>query len=125
MSRWIRNAGLVLMPRRMQIWYFEKLRGGGGGTYDVGVIPTRWRLRKLLKAAGFTTVVSPRELWVIYAIKFLESVAYFAVYNLLAVYLSEDLGYDDLGAASIASTWLLAISVVTFFSSHPASVFRR
>jgi hypothetical protein len=54
------------MPRRMQIWYFEKLRGGGEGTYDVGVIPTRWRLRKLLKAAGFSTVVSPRELWVHY-----------------------------------------------------------
>jgi hypothetical protein len=45
------------MPRRMQIWYFEKVRGGGEGTYDVGVIPTRWRLRKLLKAAGFTPVV--------------------------------------------------------------------
>lgn len=59
-------AGLVLMPRRMQIWYFEKLRGGGEGTYDVGVIPTRWRLRKLLKAAGFAPVVSPRELWVHY-----------------------------------------------------------
>jgi ubiquinone/menaquinone biosynthesis C-methylase UbiE len=59
-------AGLVLMPRQMQIWYFEKLRGGGEGTYDVGVIPTRWRLKKLLKAAGFTPVVSPRELWVHY-----------------------------------------------------------
>ena len=59
-------AGLVLMPRRMQIWYFEKVRGGGEGTYDVGVIPTRWRLRKLLKGAGFTPVVPPRDLWVHY-----------------------------------------------------------
>jgi ubiquinone/menaquinone biosynthesis C-methylase UbiE len=59
-------AGLVLMPRRMQIWYFEKLRGGGEGTYDVGVIPTRWRLRRLLSDAGFRTLVSPRELWVNY-----------------------------------------------------------
>jgi ubiquinone/menaquinone biosynthesis C-methylase UbiE len=59
-------AGLVLLPRRLQIWYFEKLRGGGEGTYDVGVIPTRWRLRRLLRQAGFTPVVSPRELWVNY-----------------------------------------------------------
>ncbi|HYJ81067.1 MAG TPA: class I SAM-dependent methyltransferase, partial [Longimicrobiaceae bacterium] len=59
-------AGLVLMPRRMQIWYFERVRGGGAGTYDVGVIPTRWRLRRLLAAAGFTPVVPPRELWVHY-----------------------------------------------------------
>jgi 2-polyprenyl-3-methyl-5-hydroxy-6-metoxy-1,4-benzoquinol methylase len=59
-------AGLVLLPRRMQIWYFERVRGGGQGTYDVGVIPTRWRLRRLLDAAGFRPLISPRELWVNY-----------------------------------------------------------
>ena len=59
-------AGLVLLPRRLQIWYFEKVRGGGEGTYDVGTIPTRWRLRRLLRGAGFETVVGPRELWVHY-----------------------------------------------------------
>jgi SAM-dependent methyltransferase len=59
-------AGLVLLPRRLQIWYFERLRGGGEGTYDVGVIPTRWRLRSLLRAAGFEWTISPRELWVSY-----------------------------------------------------------
>ena len=31
---------------------------------------------------------SPKDLWLIYGIKFLESVAYFAIYNLLNVYLS-------------------------------------
>jgi ubiquinone/menaquinone biosynthesis C-methylase UbiE len=59
-------AGLVLLPRRLQIWYFEKIRGGGAGTYDVGVIPTRWRLKKLLREAGLRPIVSPRELWVNY-----------------------------------------------------------
>jgi ubiquinone/menaquinone biosynthesis C-methylase UbiE len=59
-------AGLVLLPRRLQIWYFEKLRAGGEGTYDVGTIPTRWRLRRLLRRSGFETVVGPRELWVHY-----------------------------------------------------------
>lgn len=59
-------AGLVLLPRRLQVWYFERVRGGGEGTYDVGVIPTRWRLRRLLAAGGFVPIVSPRELWVEY-----------------------------------------------------------
>jgi ubiquinone/menaquinone biosynthesis C-methylase UbiE len=59
-------AGLVLLPRPMQIWYFEKVRGGGKGTYDVGVIPTRRAIRKLLAQAGFEIAVSPRELWINY-----------------------------------------------------------
>jgi ubiquinone/menaquinone biosynthesis C-methylase UbiE len=59
-------AGLVLLPRRLQIWYFERVRRGGAGTYDVGRIPTRWRLRRLLRRAGFETIVPPRELWVHY-----------------------------------------------------------
>lgn len=59
-------AGLVLMPRAMQIWYFERVRGGGQGTYDVGVIPTRRRIRRMLRAAGFREEVSPRELWIHY-----------------------------------------------------------
>ncbi len=59
-------AGLVLMPRRMQIWYFEKVRGAGAGAYDVGTIPTRPRLRRLLHEAGFTSLVDPRELWIHY-----------------------------------------------------------
>ena len=59
-------AGLVLMPRSMQIWYFEKIRGGGKGTYDVGVIPTRRKIRELLDEAGFRITVPPRELWINY-----------------------------------------------------------
>jgi ubiquinone/menaquinone biosynthesis C-methylase UbiE len=59
-------AGLVLLPRRLQIWYFEWVRGGGSGTYDVGQIPTRRRLKRLLRDAGFESVVAPRELWINY-----------------------------------------------------------
>jgi ubiquinone/menaquinone biosynthesis C-methylase UbiE len=59
-------AGLVLMPRSMQIWYFEKLRAGGAGTYDVGTIPTRRAACRLLSAAGFTLIASPRDLWLRY-----------------------------------------------------------
>jgi hypothetical protein len=57
-------AGLVLMPRRLQIRYFEKLRLGGEETFDVEVIPARWRIRRMLRSAGFTEQASPRELWV-------------------------------------------------------------
>jgi ubiquinone/menaquinone biosynthesis C-methylase UbiE len=59
-------AGLVLMPRRMQKWYFERVRGGGEGTYDVGIIPTRFSLKRMLGTAGFAPLTSPRELWVNY-----------------------------------------------------------
>lgn len=63
---------------------------------------------------------SPSDLWLIYGIKFLESVAYFAIYNLLNVYLSEDLGYDDQQAGWITSTWLTGVSVIMFFSGFIA-----
>lgn len=63
---------------------------------------------------------SPRDLWIIYFVKFLESVAYFAIYNLLNVYLSEDLGYDDQSAGLITSTWLTGVSLVMFFSGFVA-----
>ena len=59
-------AGLVLMPRAMQVWYFEQVRGGGKGTYDVGKIPPRPKLLALLKSAGFRVTVPPRELWINY-----------------------------------------------------------
>lgn len=61
-----------------------------------------------------------RGLWLIYAIKFLESVAFFAVYNLIAVYLSEDLGYGDVSASGIAGAWLTTISLLTFMSGFVA-----
>ncbi len=62
----------------------------------------------------------PRELWLLYALKFLESVADFAIYNLLAVYLSEDLGYSDKQAGVIFGIWTTANSVVAFFTGFIA-----
>jgi dipeptide/tripeptide permease len=63
---------------------------------------------------------SPRELWIVYLVKLLESVAFFSVYNVLVVYLSEELGYTDLQASSLAGTWLTAISLLTFLSGFVA-----
>jgi ubiquinone/menaquinone biosynthesis C-methylase UbiE len=59
-------AGLVLMPRWLQVWYFERVRGGGKGTYDVGVIPTRRKLHRMLREARFSLIVPPRKLWINY-----------------------------------------------------------
>lgn len=59
---------------------------------------------------------SPRELWVVYAMKLCESVAYFAIYSVLVLYLSDDLGYSDLEAGGLAGTWLTAVSLVVFVS---------
>jgi ubiquinone/menaquinone biosynthesis C-methylase UbiE len=59
-------AGLVLLPRRVQRWYFEVFRGGGRGNYAVGRIPTRRALLGMLRRTGFRPVVSPREIWLLY-----------------------------------------------------------
>lgn len=69
-------------------------------------------LRQDVRALGG----SPRELWILFGVKFLESVAYFALTNLLVLYLSEDLGYGDVEAGDLYGTWTTAISVMTFFA---------
>jgi SAM-dependent methyltransferase len=59
-------AGLVLMPRPLQVWYFERVRGGGAGRYGVGVIPTRRSLLRMLRRSGLEPFGSPRSLWIRY-----------------------------------------------------------
>jgi SAM-dependent methyltransferase len=59
-------AGLVLLPRPLQVWYFERMRGGGKGNYGVGVIPTRRGVLRMLRRHGFESLVSPRDLWINY-----------------------------------------------------------
>lgn len=59
-------AGLVLMPRPMQKWYFERIRGGGDGNYGVGWIPTRRWVLARLRERDFELLASPRALWISY-----------------------------------------------------------
>jgi 2-polyprenyl-3-methyl-5-hydroxy-6-metoxy-1,4-benzoquinol methylase len=59
-------AGLTLMPRTLQVWYFERVRGGGKGNYGVGVIPTRRGVLRMLARHGFRSLVPPRDLWIHY-----------------------------------------------------------
>lgn len=62
----------------------------------------------------------PRELWLVFAVKFLESVAYFSVLNLLVIYLEHDLHYDDVRGGFLFAFWATAISVMTFFAGFVA-----
>jgi dipeptide/tripeptide permease len=73
-------------------------------------------LRDDLKALA----ASPRELWLVYVMKLLESVAYFTVYTLLVIFLSDDHGFSDTDAGTVAGTWLTAISLVVFISGFVA-----
>jgi 2-polyprenyl-3-methyl-5-hydroxy-6-metoxy-1,4-benzoquinol methylase len=59
-------AGLVLLPRPLQKWYFERLRGGGEGNYGVGWIPTRRWVLAQLRERGFDLLAHPRDLWIGY-----------------------------------------------------------
>lgn len=63
---------------------------------------------------------APRELWILYLMKFLESVAYFTVYSLLVIFLSDDHGFSDQAAGGVAGTWTTAISLVVFFAGFIA-----
>lgn len=59
-------AGLVLMPRSLQKWYFERVRGGGEGSYGVGWIPTRRWVLARLRERRFELLADPRDLWIRY-----------------------------------------------------------
>lgn len=59
-------AGLVLMPRALQKVYFERVRGGGAGSYGVGLIPTRRWVARRLAGLGFELLARPRDLWIEY-----------------------------------------------------------
>ena len=63
---------------------------------------------------------SPRELWLVFAIQLLESIAYFAITNILVIYLSEDLKYSDVEAGKIYGMWATLISVMTFVAGMVA-----
>mmetsp|Transcript_13777 Transcript_13777/g.23019 ORF Transcript_13777/g.23019 Transcript_13777/m.23019 type:complete len:555 (-) Transcript_13777:363-2027(-) len=54
-----------------------------------------------LSAAFLTLKAAPRELWLVYVLKTLESYAYFSQSYILVIYLSEEFGYGDAEAAWI------------------------
>lgn len=57
---------------------------------------------------------SPREVWVVYVLQLIDSIGFFAVYNVLSVYLAEDLKFGDVSGGSLAGTWLTVVAVMVF-----------
>ncbi|MDI3288616.1 MFS transporter [Polyangium sp. 15x6] len=82
--------------------------------------PPEARADRSLSADLRALVASPRELWTVYAMKLLESVAYFAIWSLLVIFLSDDHGFSDTAAGSVAGTWLTVISLVVFLAGFIA-----
>eukprot|EP00298_Acanthocystis_sp_HF-20_P017310 c21720_g1_i8.p1 GENE.c21720_g1_i8~~c21720_g1_i8.p1 ORF type:complete len:124 (+),score=16.27 c21720_g1_i8:1-372(+) len=65
---------------------------------------------------GFKTLSrAPRELWIIYILKFLESYGYFSSSLILTLFLSKEYGYDDAEAGLMYGIFGTAISVVGLF----------
>ena len=58
-----------------------------------------------------TLVVAPRELWILYLLKLLESFAYFSLSYVLVLYLSEEFGYSDQGAGWVYGFFGMLISL--------------
>lgn len=63
---------------------------------------------------------SPRELWIVYLMKFLESVGYFTMYSMIPIFLSSDFDLTDEAAGSVTGTWATAISMVVFIAGFVA-----
>ena len=58
---------------------------------------------------------APRELWILYVLKLLESFAYFSLSYVLVLYLSEEFGYSDQGAGWLYGFFGMLISLYGVF----------
>ena len=68
--------------------------------------------RELLKA--------PRDLWIVYGAKLTESIAYFAVVNVLILYLHDDLRFSDEMAGTLYGGRYTIVSLLVFVSGFIA-----
>ena len=90
-------------------------RGGGGGSDPLPggctlIVPSTWRgtLRALRDRAGadvaksvYETKHFPADMYYVFALKFLESYSYFALSQILVLYLHEDFGVSDMEAGMV------------------------
>lgn len=63
---------------------------------------------------------APRDLWIIYAVKLIESIAYFAMLGILVLYLHDDLWFSDTKSGVIYGTWGTVVALLTFISGFVA-----
>ncbi|RJO66091.1 MAG: MFS transporter [Myxococcales bacterium] len=60
---------------------------------------------------------TPPEFWTLnLVVNFFEMLAYFAFITVLTLYLTENIGFDDVWAGSVTGIFTLAITVIIFFS---------
>lgn len=58
---------------------------------------------------------APRDLWIIYAVKLLESVSYFAVLGVLILYLHDDLRLGDEMSGLVFGSWGTLVSLLSSY----------
>lgn len=57
----------------------------------------------------------PREIWVVYLLKIIESLCYFSAVLMLMPFLTKDMGYDDVTAGTIAGIFSASFSFFMLF----------
>lgn len=57
---------------------------------------------------------APRELWILYLLKMLESFAYFSMSLSFTLYLTQEFGFSDLAAGTLYGVWGILISTYGF-----------
>ena len=57
---------------------------------------------------------NPREYWGIQVVNFLDSLAYFAFFNMVVVFLSENIGWDDVNAGYIFTAFTMLVTISLF-----------
>ena len=83
------------------------------GMKSTGILAGIWADTKGLLCA-------PRDLWIIYLVKLIESVAYFATIGILILYLHDDLWFSDVESGTIYGVWGTIVSVLTFIAGFVA-----
>ena len=78
---------------------------GGGVILGIALLYILWSYIRELRS-------SPRELWIVYLIRFLEGAAYFAISISMALWLSADCGLGDVEAGVFISIWSVLHGVV-------------
>ncbi len=58
---------------------------------------------------------APRELWIVYFLKFADSFGYALMSYICVLYLSADVGLGDADAQFLYGTWVVATAALTFF----------
>jgi MFS family permease len=106
-----KSKSLALMP---QLHLFCRARKGQSWiSVNHNILTMRGRFQNVLQK--FRVMGSaPRELWIIYAAYILENLAYkLGSAAVLPLWLSSDLGYNDVKAGAMIATWSAIMTLVT------------